>query len=71
MSGLMMISSRMLLIPGARRRDARAVTTWAPGYLGRSVVVVCQQGLQLSQGVSAWMRHQGTEWGGVPSLHFG
>ena len=49
------------LIPGARRRDARAVTTWAPGYLGRSVVVVCQQGLQLSQGVSAWMRHQGID----------
>src|SRR5207302_2487806 len=25
----------------------------------QSVIVVCQEGLQLSQGVSAWMRHHG------------
>src|SRR6266446_6057189 len=49
------------LIPGAQRRDAHAVTAWAADYEQRSIVVVCQQGSQLSQGISAWMRHQGID----------
>ncbi len=49
------------LIPCARRREARAVRDWASEYAGRSVVLVCGDGLQLSQGVGAWMRHQGIE----------
>jgi rhodanese-related sulfurtransferase len=49
------------LLPCARRHDFRAVASWAGDYRNRSVVVVCQQGLKLSQGVAAWMRHEGIE----------
>lgn len=47
------------LIPGAVRRSHKTVTQWAPEFRGRSVVVVCQKGLKLSQGVAAWLRHEG------------
>jgi rhodanese-related sulfurtransferase len=47
------------LIPGSQRRDFSTVASWAPDYKDRSVIIVCQEGLQLSQGVGAWMRHQG------------
>jgi rhodanese-related sulfurtransferase len=49
------------LIPGSHRRDFRAVKTWASSYRGRSVIVTCQRGLKLSQGVAAWMRHEGID----------
>jgi rhodanese-related sulfurtransferase len=48
-------------IPGAVRRDFRTVVSWAAEYAGRSVVVACQRGLKLSQGVSAWLRHAGVD----------
>jgi rhodanese-related sulfurtransferase len=50
-----------LLIPGSHRRDFRKVAAWASDYRGKSVVVVCQKGLKLSQGASAWLRHEGVE----------
>jgi rhodanese-related sulfurtransferase len=46
------------LIPGSQRREFGTVASWGPDYKGQSIVVVCQEGLQLSQGVGAWMRHQ-------------
>lgn len=46
-------------LPGAIRRDFRQVASWAPEHKGRSVVVVCQRGLKLSQGTAAWLRHEG------------
>ncbi len=46
-------------IPGAHRRDYRDVQNWAPAYVGKSVVVVCHKGQKLSQGVAAWLRHEG------------
>ncbi len=49
------------LIPGSHRRDFRKVADWAPNYRGKSVVVACQKGLKLSQGVAAWLRHEGVE----------
>jgi rhodanese-related sulfurtransferase len=49
------------LIPGAQHRDFSTVASWGPDYKGQSVIIVCQEGLQLSQGVGAWMRHQGIE----------
>jgi rhodanese-related sulfurtransferase len=49
------------MLPGAVRRDFRTVPSWAADYAGRRVVVVCQQGFKLSQGVAAWLRHAGTE----------
>jgi rhodanese-related sulfurtransferase len=47
------------LIPGAVRRPFDDVAGWAPEIDGRSAVVICQKGLKLSQGVAAWLRHEG------------
>jgi rhodanese-related sulfurtransferase len=49
------------LIPGSLRRDYRAIASWAPGYRGKSVVVVCQRGQKLSEGTAAWLRHEGID----------
>ena len=49
------------LIPGSHRRDYRLVQSWAKSFAGQSVIVACQQGLKLSQGVAAWLRHEGVE----------
>jgi rhodanese-related sulfurtransferase len=47
------------MFPASVRRDYRTVASWAAEYAGRSVVVVCQRGQKLSQGVAAWLRHAG------------
>lgn len=47
------------MVPASIRRDYREVTAWVDQYAGRSVVVLCQRGLKLSQGVAAWLRHAG------------
>ena len=47
------------MLPASVRRDYRTVASWAGEYAGRSVVVVCQRGQKLSQGVAAWLRHAG------------
>jgi rhodanese-related sulfurtransferase len=47
------------LIPGAVRRPFDDVAGWASEIDGRSAVVICQKGLKLSQGVAAWLRHEG------------
>ena len=47
------------LIPAARRHDFQTVSSWAADYAGRDAVIVCQKGLKLSQGVAAWLRHEG------------
>ena len=49
------------LIPGARRRSATKVNAWAAELKGRSAVVTCHHGLELSQGVAAMLRHEGIE----------
>ncbi len=46
-------------LPAAIRRDHREVAAWAPAFRGRDVVVLCQKGLKLSEGVAAWLRHEG------------
>lgn len=48
-------------LPGAERRAALDVANWAKEYAGRNVVVVCQKGQKLSQGVTAWLLHAGVE----------
>lgn len=47
------------LVPGAVRRSHADVTEWARDFAGRSVVVICQQGQKHSEGVAAWLRHEG------------
>lgn len=47
------------LLPASFRRDFKAVSAWAPEFAGRRVAVVCQRGQKLSQGVAAWLRHEG------------
>jgi rhodanese-related sulfurtransferase len=47
------------LLPGSERRDHRTVSEWHRAHPGREVVVVCQRGLKLSEGVAAWLRHEG------------
>jgi rhodanese-related sulfurtransferase len=47
------------MLPASVRRDHRSVSSWAGEYAGRSVVVICQRGQKLSQGVAAWLRHAG------------
>jgi rhodanese-related sulfurtransferase len=49
------------LVPGALRRSYSDVADWAPDFAGQSVVVICQRGLKLSQGVAAWLRHAGAQ----------
>src|SRR5690349_12253865 len=47
------------LIPGAVRRPWEKAAEWSPEFAGRSAVVICQKGKKLSQGVAAWLRHNG------------
>src|SRR6516162_6666510 len=47
------------LIPGASRHSHLSVQEWAPGLTGHSVVVICQNGLKLSEGTAAWLRYNG------------
>ena len=47
------------LLPASCRRDFKTVSTWAGEFAGSKVVVICQKGQKLSQGVAAWLRHEG------------
>lgn len=47
------------ILPTAEQRSHKTVADWAGGYAGRRVVVICQRGLKLSEGVAAWLRHEG------------
>lgn len=49
------------LIPASHRRSHTDVTSWGDAFAGHAVVVSCQKGLKLSQGVAAWLRHLGAE----------
>jgi rhodanese-related sulfurtransferase len=46
-------------LPCSRFETAKQVPAWAASYAGRSTIVVCQRGEKLSQGVAAWLRHEG------------
>jgi rhodanese-related sulfurtransferase len=47
------------LIPGSIRRSHVGASDWALTFSGKAVVVICQKGEQLSEGVAAWLRHAG------------
>ena len=48
-----------LLIPSSVRRASTQLDDWAEKYGGQSAVVICQTGLNISQGAAAWLRHHG------------
>jgi rhodanese-related sulfurtransferase len=48
------------LIPGSLRRPSPEPWRWAPEIDGGAAIVVCQKGLKLSDGVAAWLRHEGS-----------
>jgi rhodanese-related sulfurtransferase len=48
-----------LLIPGSARRAADDPGSWAFPLSIKSAVVVCRSSAKLSQGVAAWLRHEG------------
>ena len=54
-------SSDPRLIPGSRRRAAGGQVSWGSEYAGQSVIVVCKDGLHLSQGIGALIRQQGVD----------
>lgn len=47
------------LVPGAVHRAFADAPGFAAAYRGQSAVVICRKGLKLSQGVAAWLRHEG------------
>ncbi len=47
------------LLPTSIRRDHKSVPSWTGDFVGRSVVVACRGGLELSQGAAAWLRSAG------------
>lgn len=47
------------IIPGALRRSHETAADWATSSSDRSVIVICQKGLKLSEGSAAWLRHAG------------
>jgi rhodanese-related sulfurtransferase len=47
------------LVPGSTRRPHASVPDWSRTVDSASVVVICQKGRKLSEGVAAWLRHQG------------
>jgi rhodanese-related sulfurtransferase len=49
------------ILPASLRRDHRDAAAWVNGFRGRAVVVACQKGLKLSEGVAAWLRHAGAQ----------
>ncbi|MGK7870456.1 chromate resistance protein ChrB domain-containing protein [Falsiroseomonas sp. E2-1-a20] len=48
------------LLPASQVLDHQDVAAWAPAFRDRDVIVICQKGLKLSEGVAAWLRHEGS-----------
>jgi len=49
------------LVPASMRHPFASASQWAADYRGRWVVVVCQKGKKLSEGVAAWLRNAGAQ----------
>jgi len=47
------------LIPGSMRRPHADPSAWVDDFAGRSAIVICRDGGELSQGAAAWLRHAG------------
>jgi rhodanese-related sulfurtransferase len=48
-------------IPGVLRRALATMPDWAGGFVGQSVIVVCEDGGANSQGAAAWLRQAGID----------
>ena len=48
---------RPCLIPGAMRHPFDGISDLAPTLAGRTVVVICERGLELSEGAAALLRN--------------
>lgn len=48
------------LVPSSVRRSHADLASWSSQTIGRSAIVICNQGHQLSHGVAAWLRHSGS-----------
>jgi rhodanese-related sulfurtransferase len=49
------------LVPASTRRPFASAAQWSAEYRGLWVVVVCQKGRKLSEGVAAWLRNAGAQ----------
>jgi rhodanese-related sulfurtransferase len=49
------------LAPGSLRRDSSSIADWSEALRDTTVVVVCQDGRELSQAVAASLRHEGIQ----------
>jgi rhodanese-related sulfurtransferase len=49
------------LLPGSCHREFSQVNAWGHDFRGQPVIVVCQTGLKLSDGVAAYLRHEGID----------
>jgi rhodanese-related sulfurtransferase len=49
------------VLPTARQMKSHNVTTWAHNFSGQRVIVYCQDGGDVSQGIAAWLRHAGVD----------
>ncbi len=49
------------LIPGSTRRSHKTVSQWAAEFKEQKLVVSCQRGEKLSQGVAALLRYEGID----------
>src|SRR5262249_25148269 len=49
------------LLPGSCRREFSQVAAWAAEFRGQPVIVLCQKGLKLSDGVAAYLCHEGVD----------
>lgn len=47
------------LVPGSTRKPYASVSTWKNNLEVSSAIVICQKGKKLSEGVAAWLRHDG------------
>ena len=48
-------------IPGVLRRTVSTLPDWATSFVGRAVIVVCEDGGAKSQGAAAWLRQAGVD----------
>lgn len=48
------------LIPGSIRHPHSSVGEWGAALRGQNIVAICHKGRKLSEGVAAWLRHDGT-----------